>query len=140
MQRRPGDQATLLQGSGVSTVLGYVPGGVTLDDLADIARKKLGGKVTVLREPDRATFREHLQRPNDSSRRYVANSARGALFGAGGGHHSPIAGYLAGEDPVLVLDVNLDYGPGLVKSERLYEAMNTLDTGARKKRGMLLIE
>ena len=40
----------------------------------------------------------------------------------------------------MVLDVNKKYGPWLVKSERLYEAMNTLDTVARKKRGLLLIE
>jgi hypothetical protein len=41
---------------------------------------------------------------------------------------------------VLVLDVNKEYGPWLVKSERLHEAMNTLDTGAQRKRGLLLIE
>ena len=44
------------------------------------------------------------------------------------------------EDLVLVLDVNKKYGPWLVKSERLYEAMNTVDTGTQKKRGLLLIE
>ena len=41
---------------------------------------------------------------------------------------------------MLVLDVNEKYGPWLAKSERLYEAMNTLDTVAQKKRGLLLIE
>jgi len=41
---------------------------------------------------------------------------------------------------VFVLDVNKKYGPWLVKSARLYEAMNTLDTSAQKKRGLLLIE
>jgi len=35
---------------------------------------------------------------------------------------------------------NRKYGPWLLKSERLYEAMNTVDTGARQKRGLLLIE
>lgn len=70
----------------------------------------------------------------------MVNFTRGPLFGTGGGHHSPIAGYLVDEDLVLVLDVNEEYGPWLVKSERLYEAMNTLDTGAKKKRGLLLIE
>ena len=43
-------------------------------------------------------------------------------------------------DSVLVLDVNKEYGPWLVKSERLHEAMNTLDTGAQRERGLLLIE
>jgi hypothetical protein len=36
--------------------------------------------------------------------------------------------------------VNKKYGPWLVKPARLYEAMNTLDGGAQKKRGLLLIE
>jgi hypothetical protein len=94
----------------------------------------------VLRDLDLADFREHLRFANDTSRRYVVNFTRGPLFGAGSGHHSPIAGYLVNEDLVFVLDVNESYGPWLVKSERLYEAMNTVDTGAKKKRGLLLIE
>ena len=137
---RPGDQSTILQGTGISTVMGFLPGGVTLDQLAEIARRKLGSNVSVLRDLDRGSFRDHLRHANDLSRRYVVNFTRGPLFGTGGGHHSPIAGYLVDEDLVLVLDVNKNYGPWLVKSERLYEAMNTLDTGARKKRGLLLIE
>jgi hypothetical protein len=136
---QPGDQATILEGTGISTVMGYLPGGVTLDQLAEIAQK-VGRKVTVLRDLDLARFREHLRFANNTSRRYVVNFTRGPLFGTGGGHHSPIAGYLVDEDLVLVLDVNEEYGPWLVKSERLYEAMNTLDIGAQKKRGLLLIE
>ena len=137
---QPGDQATILEGTGISTVMGYLPGGVTLDQLAEIANQKVGRKATVLRDLDLAGFREHLRRANDTSRRYVVNFTRGPLFGTGSGHHSPIAGYLADEDLALVLDVNEKYGPWLVKSQRLYEAMNTLDTEAQKKRGLLLIE
>src|SRR5271169_688588 len=138
--QQPGHQENILQGSGLSTVLGYLPLGVTLGQLADIARQKLGRKVGVLRDLDLAGFREQMRHTNDLSRRYVVNFSRGPLFGTGGGHHSPIAGYLADADLVLVLDVNKKYGPWLVKSERLYEAMNTLDPGTRKKRGLLLIE
>ena len=137
---QPGDQATILEGTAVSTVMGYLPGGVTLDQLARIANQKVGGKVAVLRDLDLAGFREHLRLANDMSRRYVVNFARGPLFGTGGGHHSPIAGYLVDEDLVLVLDVNEKYGPWLVKSERLHEAMNTIDNATWKTRGLLLIE
>jgi hypothetical protein len=138
--KQPGSQQSILQGSGFSTMLGYLPEGLTLDQLADIARQKLKRKVTVLRDLDLAAFREQLSHVNDPARRYVINFSRGPLFGTGGGHHSPIAAYLNQEDSVLVVDVNEKYGPWLVKSERLYEAMNTLDTTAQKKRGLLLIE
>jgi hypothetical protein len=137
---RPGNQSMVLQDTGISTVMGYLPGGVTLDQLAEIARRKVGSNVSVLRDLDLVSFRDHLRHANDVSRRYVINFTRGPLFGTGGGHHSPIAGYLGDEDLVLVLDVNDKYGPWLVKAERLYDAMNTVDTGARKKRGLLLIE
>jgi hypothetical protein len=137
---QPGDQSSVLEGTGISTVFGYLPEGVTLDQLAEIARHKLGRKVSVLRDLDLASFRIQLSHSNDLSRRYVVNFTRGPLFGVGGGHHSPIAGYLVEEDLVLVLDVNKTYGPWLVKSKRLYDAMNTIDTGAQKRRGLLLIE
>ena len=138
--QQPGDQEIILQGTGLSTVLGYLPQGVTLDQLADIAKLKLSRQVSVLRDLDLAGFREQMRHANDLSRRYVINFSRGPLFGSGGGHHSPVAGYLMDEDLVLVLDVNKKYGPWLVKSERLYAAMNTVDAGTQKKRGLLLIE
>jgi Phytochelatin synthase len=137
---KPGEQAAILDGTGISTVLGYLPGGVTLDELARIAELKVGRKVTVLRDLDLATFRAHLRLVNDESRRYVINFTRGPLFGTGGGHHSPLAGYLLEQDLVLVLDLNEKYGPWLVRSGRLYQAMNTVDAEARKTRGLLLIE
>jgi len=138
--QQPGNQEIILQGTGLSTVLGYLPQGVTLDQLADIATQKLTRKVSILRDLDLAGFREQLRHANELSRRYVINFSRGPLFGTGGGHHSPIAGYLRDEDLVLVLDVNQKYGPWLVESQRLYDAMNTVDTGTKKKRGLLLIE
>jgi len=137
---RDGDQGTILEGTGISTVMGYLPGGVTLDQLAEIAKQKTGGKVTVLRDLGLAEFRDQLRLANDTSRRYVVNFTRGPLFGSGGGHHSPIAGYLIDEDLVLILDVNAKYRPWLVTPERLYEATNTVDSTADRKRGLLLIE
>ncbi len=134
------EQSTVLQDTGVKTTFGMLWGGITLDNLAEVARKKLGKTVTVLRGLDRDTFRDHMTHSNDLDRRYTANFSRGPLFGKGGGHHSPIAGYLADQDLVLVLDVNDSYKPWLVKSDRLLEAVNTLDRGAAKQRGLLLIQ
>jgi hypothetical protein len=138
--KQPSNQESILHDSGFSTVMGYLPEGLTLDQLAQIARQKLHGKITVLRDLDLAAFRQQLSHVNDPTRRYVINFSRGPLFGTGGGHHSPIAAYLSQEDLVLVLDVNKKYGPWLVKSERLFQAMNTVDSTAQKKRGLLMIE
>ncbi len=134
-----GDQGTVLAGTEVSTVLGFLPGGITLDRLAAVAQQRLGKDVSVIRDLNLAAFREHLRLINDPSRRYVVNFTRGPLFGSGGGHHSPIAGYLSEEDLVLVLDVNEKYGPWLVKTDRLYDAMNTVDRSTGQKRGLLLV-
>ncbi len=112
--------------------------GLTLDQLAEVARKRTSRKVTVLRDLSPEAFREQLRRSNDASRRYTINFTRKPIFGGGGGHHSPIGGYLEAEDLVFVLDVNHDFQPWLIERERLYAAMDTLD--GPKKRGMLLIE
>jgi hypothetical protein len=134
------EQDSVLEGTGTKTTFGMVVGGMTLDQLAEIARKKSGKKVTAFHDLDLASFRAQLARANDPAVRLILNFHRGPIFGTGGGHHSPIAGYLAAEDLALVLDVNEKYKPWLVKSERLYEAMNTVDKGAGIKRGLLVIE
>jgi Phytochelatin synthase len=112
--------------------------GLTLDELAEIARANTSRKVIVLRDLSEQQFREHLRRSNDRGRRYIVNFSRQSLFGAGVGHFSPIGGYLQAEDLVFVLDVNQDYRPWLVERARLFEAVNTFD--GDKKRGLLLIE
>lgn len=114
--------------------------GLTLDELAEIAERKLGRRVTVIRDPTLEEFREHMRKSNDLERRYVINFLRGPLFREGGGHHSPVGGYLEDEDLVFVLDVNADYQPWLVSTERLLEAMNTTDPSTELSRGMLLVE
>jgi hypothetical protein len=112
--------------------------GLSLDELADIARHATGRKVTILRDLTLAQFRAELPHVNDPGRRYIANFQRAPLFAQGGGHHSPIAAYLEAEDLVLVLDVNESFHPWLVQSERLFQAVNTADAGL--KRGLLRIE
>jgi hypothetical protein len=112
--------------------------GLSLEELADVARRATGRKVSVLRDLSLTQFRDELRHANDLERRYIVNFQRAPLFGQGGGHHSPIGGYLEPEDLVLVLDVNASFRPWLVSSERLYEAVDTSDDG--QKRGLLRIE
>jgi len=112
--------------------------GLTLDELAEVARKHPGRKVTVLRDLNAEDFREHMRHANDPSRRYIINFNRANIFGAGGGHHSPVGGYLESLDLVFVLDVNRDFQPWLIERSRLFTAMDTLD--GDRKRGLLLIE
>lgn len=132
-------QRSVLSGSGLCWTGLCIPG-LTLDELAGLAERQRPGRVQTLRNLSLAAFREHLGRVNDPSRRYILNFHRGPLFGRGGGHHSPIAGYLPDRDRVLVLDVNRAYTPWLVPTERLYAAMDTVDTATGRKRGLLLIE
>lgn len=131
----------VLEGTGYCWTGQCIPG-LTLDELAEIAQHNLSSHatVTVLRDLDLESFRAHMRRSNALDRRYVINFLRGPLFGEGGGHHSPIGGYLEQEDLVFVLDVNADFQPWLVETERLYEAMDTVDSASDQKRGLLLIE
>jgi hypothetical protein len=131
-------QDTVLDGSGkCGTGLCFM--GLTLDEVGALVQRK-GRKVTVIRDLDLAGFREQLKRTNDPSRRFMINFHRGLLFGKGTGHHSPIAGYLEPEDLVFVLDVNDKFGPWLVSTERLFKAMDSVDSSTGKKRGLLEIE
>lgn len=111
--------------------------GLTLDELAAVARATSHRDVTVLRGLTPTEFLTHLRHSNDPSRRYIVNFDRATIFGAGAGHHSPIGGYLEAEDLVLVLDVNESFGPWLVQRSRLYAAIETMD--GDRKRGLLLI-
>lgn len=112
--------------------------GLSLDELAEVARQASGRKVTVLRDLTLAQFRAELPHVNDVDRRYIVNFQRAPLFQKGGGHHSPLAAYLEDQDLVLVLDVNENFRPWLVKSDRLFKAMDTKD--GDQKRGLLRIE
>jgi hypothetical protein len=132
-------QDRVLEGTGKCRIGLCIPG-VTLDELAEIVRQKTSKKVSVVRGITIDELREHLLRSNDPTRRYIVNFHRGMLFGKGVGHHSPIAGYLAAEDLVLVLDVNGAFGPWLVATERLFRAIDTVDTSADKKRGLIVLE
>ena len=133
----PANETEVLAGTGRCWI-GFCILGLTLDELADVARAKTKRKVTVLRDLTAEAFYEHMRRANDPNRRYIINFSREQIFQAGVGHHSPIGGYLEAEDLVFVLDVNRDFQPWLVERSRLFRATDTVD--GHKKRGLLLIE
>jgi hypothetical protein len=94
-------------------------------------------RVDVVRLRDVEHLREELRKSNESGFRYIANFSRKPIFGHGGGHHSPLAGYLEREDLAFVLDVNAGYGPWLVETEKLFDALNTTDRGDGQGRGLV---
>jgi hypothetical protein len=130
-------EAEVLAGTGKCWT-GFCIIGLTLDELAEVARVNTRRSVTVLRDLTEEQFREHLRRSNDPGRRYIVNFNRERIFGSGSGHHSPIGGYLEHEDLVFVLDVNSQFQPWLVERSRLFSAVDTRD--GDRKRGLLLIE
>lgn len=132
-------EASILDGTGKCSV-GFCFGGLTLDELAEIARAKTGRSARLIRDISYAEFRTHLPRMNDPKLRYVANFQRGLLFSKGTGHHSPIGGWLSHEDLVFVLDVNENFGPWLVEAKRLHQAMDSVDSSSGLERGLLVIE
>jgi glutathione gamma-glutamylcysteinyltransferase len=70
----------------------------------------------------------------------VASYDRTALGQTGGGHFSPIGGYLGSRDLVLILDVaRFKYPPHWVPAERLWNAMNTLDPATGRVRGWVAL-
>lgn len=123
---------------GAGCFSGICFGGLTLSQLATASRAAAPGwTVAELHPASLEEFRAAVRQANESSRRLIINFTRRPLFGTGGGHHSPIGGYLEAEDLVFVLDVNEDYGPWLVSSARLFEAMDTIDSSSGAKRGLL---
>lgn len=142
VQRSMGSATTedAVKDAGDVCQLGFCMGGLTLDELAGVARAATGRNVTVLRDLTLDEFRDELAKTNDPALRYTINFHRGLLFGKGTGHHSPIAGYLPEEDLVFVLDVNEKFGPWLVPTDRLWRAMDEVDGSTKKKRGMLRID
>jgi len=135
----PESQTDVIAHGAIRTVFGYVIPGLTLDQEASLLRGVTGAPVTLLRDLDLSTFRKYLVDANDPARRFIVNFHRGPMFGRGGGHFSPILAYLPDRDLVLLGDVNQSYGIYLVSSQRLYDAMNTVDSITGKKRGLLMV-
>jgi hypothetical protein len=135
------DQAHVLDGSDIGSVFGFTFGGLSIDRVAALARLRLPDRtVTIHRDLDLDGLRALARRANDPAVRVIANFHRGPLFARGGGHHSPIGGYLEAEDLVFVLDVNHAYDPWLTSPARLLEAISVIDPATGRTRGIVSIE
>lgn len=132
-------QNAVIAGSKYDPWFGILIGGMTLDELADLVRQRVRAGVAIQRDPGLSEFRALMAASNDPGRRMIINFHRGPLFGRGGGHFSPILGYLPARDLVLVGDVNARYKPFLVPSERLWRAMQTTDEATGKHRGLIIV-
>jgi hypothetical protein len=135
----PADPQSLLNGTGIREIFGFLPMGLTLDQEAQLLATRLHAKITTLRGLTLAEFRAEMAKANNQAYRLVINFTRAPLFGHGHGHFSPILGYLPDQDLVFVGDVNAHYHPWLVPTPRLYAAQNTIDSATNAKRGLLEI-
>jgi hypothetical protein len=136
----PVEPRTLLERTGLSSLFGVRLGGMTLDQVAEVVRKRSSRRATVLRDLSLDDFRQHLHQTNDPARRYIVNFNRRPIFAWGGGHHSPLVGYLADEDIALIYDTNRRVGPWLVGAASLHGVVATVDPVSRRSRGLLLVE
>jgi MoxR-like ATPase len=80
---REASESTVLEGSGLCWT-GFCMGGLTLEELAGLARRASGRRATVLRDLSVEALRAELARSNDPSVHYIVNFHRGPLFGQGG--------------------------------------------------------
>ena len=118
--------------------------GMTLDELACLARCN-GATARVRRagEASVAALREAVHAAAAAPRGpvLVAGYARPSLGQTGGGHFSPVAGYHAARDLVLILDVaRFKYPPHWVALERLWQAMTDIDPATGRTRGWIVLE
>ncbi|XP_024974987.1 glutathione gamma-glutamylcysteinyltransferase 1-like [Cynara cardunculus var. scolymus] len=102
-----------------------------------------GAKVEAFRtnQSNLDDFRRHVIACSTSDDCHVISSYnRGTFKQTGSGHFSPIGGYHAKRDMVLILDVaRFKYPPHWVPLTLLWEAMDTFDQASGFRRGFMLI-
>jgi glutathione gamma-glutamylcysteinyltransferase len=117
--------------------------GITLSEFVCLARTtgasaeaRLAGPETTLEQ-----FREVVKRSCAGSHEIVVlNYSRQALHQTGDGHFSPIGGYNAERDMVLLLDVaRFKYPPHWVRLSLVFEAMQLVDKSTGLSRGFIAL-
>ncbi len=118
-------------------------GGMTLAQLNGILQaNQLDTKLIYAADIDikqfRSIARKNLNNPQDL---VLVNYSRPALNQPGGGHISPLAAYHQQSDRFLLLDVAAyKYPPTWVRTEELWNGMNSTDKVSNRSRGLILVE
>lgn len=113
--------------------------GVDLDTLACLARCNRADAAVARPGADAAPLREAIREACAGPGTVIVAAYDRAVLGqTGTGHYSPIAGYHAARDLVLVLDVaRFKYPPHWLPLDRLDAAMRSLDPASGRPRGWL---
>ncbi len=89
-------------------------------------------------------FREHIKsscQSSEANKFIITNFSRKSLSQTGDGHFSPIAGYHARSDHVLILDTaRFKYAPWFVPLPDLWAAMGVEDQKTGESRGYFVVE
>lgn len=116
--------------------------GLDLDEIACLARCN-GAAVDMFRAEtsDLAAWRSSLVAGARGDGVVIASYDRAGLDQTGSGHFSPIGGYHAARDLVLVLDVaRFKYPPHWISAERLWNAMHAIDPATGRSRGWIALQ
>jgi len=115
--------------------------GLDLDEISCLARCN-GAAVEMFRAEtsDVSAWRASLSAASHGESVVVASYDRAGLDQTGSGHFSPIGGYHAARDLVLVLDVaRFKYPPHWISAERLWQAMHAIDPATGRSRGWMVL-
>ena len=118
-------------------------GGMTLAQLNNILqahqlKTKLVYAADINIQEFRSVAEKNLTNPDDLM---LVNYQRKALRQDGGGHISPIAAYHQKSDRFLILDVaSYKYPPVWVRTEELWQGMNTVDRISNLSRGFIIVQ
>lgn len=116
--------------------------GLDLDEVACLARCN-GANVDLFRaeSSDLAAWRASLAAAARGEGVVIASYDRASLDQTGSGHFSPIGGYHAARDLVLVMDVaRFKYPPHWISAERMWQAMHPIDPATGRSRGWIALQ
>ncbi len=129
--------------NGAATVLKYGESTGLAEFRQDIVRITTGGQGPCQhRECHDGAHHNHHQHhhPQEQEELMIVGYNRQVLGQTGTGHFSPVGGYHAGKDMVLIMDVaRFKYPPHWVSVPLLWEAMQTVDAETQRSRGYLVV-